>query len=180
MLTCSTTIVLRDGSSLVVRPIGDDDGERLERFHDQLSPETQYRRFFSAHTHLTPREVWWFTHVDHLGRDAFVALDSDDIVGVGRLDRSTGDPDAEVAFVVADAWQGHGLGTELLRHVIARARDLGVHRLWADTLLHNDPMLAVFRHSRLPYHSRFASGLVHVTLDLDPPPPGPLASATAE
>jgi GNAT superfamily N-acetyltransferase len=166
MVTCPTTIVLRDGSSLAVRPIADDDGDRLERFHDQLSPETQYRRFFSAHAHLSPREVWWFTHVDHLGRDAFVALDGDDIVGVGRLDRSDGESDAEVAFVVADAWQGHGIGSALLRRVIERARDLGLRRLWADTLLHNDPMLAVFRHAGVAYHSRFADGLVHVTLDL--------------
>jgi RimJ/RimL family protein N-acetyltransferase len=142
----------------------DDDGERLVRFHATLSRESQYLRFFSGHPCLSDREVAWFTHLDRRDRDAFVAVLEGEIVGVGRLDRLPGRREAEVAFVVADRLQGRGLGSALLRRVIARAAQLGVDRLVADTMLHNEKMLAVFHHSGLPTSTRFEDGLVHVTM----------------
>jgi GNAT superfamily N-acetyltransferase len=157
---------LRDGGAVVLRPMADDDGPRLVRFHESLSPESQYLRFFNAHAHLSDHEVTRFTHVDHVRRDAVVAMDGDDIVGVGRLDRTCDGHEAEVAFVVADTHQGRGVGTMLLRRVIERAAELGVERLVAETLLHNDRMLAVFRRTGLPYVSRFGDGVIHVTLTL--------------
>src|SRR4051812_50125167 len=82
-----TAAVLRDGTSVELRPIRNDDGERLLRFHHSLSAETQYLRFFGAHPRLSEHEVEWFTHVDHRNRDAIVAVADGELLAVARLDR---------------------------------------------------------------------------------------------
>jgi RimJ/RimL family protein N-acetyltransferase len=167
-----TSAVLRDGTPVALRPMRDDDGERLLRFHHSLSAETQYLRFFGAHPSLSEREVEWFTHVDHRHREAIVAELDGDLLGVARLDRlpaGTGvGREAEVAFVVADRAQGQGLGHQLLAALVIRARQLGLACLVADTLPHNRKMLAVFRRSGLPTTRRFEDGVVRVTMALGP------------
>ena len=142
-----------------------DDRERLIRFHHALSPDTVYLRFFSVHPELQPVELERFTHVDHEQREAIVAIVDDEIVGVGRFDRMTPD-DAEVAFVVADAWQGQGIGRRLFDRLADRAQALGVRRFVADTLPHNERMLGVFRGCGHAYRSSFDAGVVHVEIDL--------------
>ena len=87
-----------------------------------------------------------------------------------RVPGSEGDgsSDAEVAFVVADAWQGRGLGSVLFRRLAARAAELGVRRLVAETLFSNRRMLAVFRHAVLPCVETIQGDVVRVVLDLSP------------
>jgi RimJ/RimL family protein N-acetyltransferase len=175
-----TSAVLGDGTSVALRPIRDDDGERLLRFHHALSAETQYLRFFGAHPSLSEQEVEWFTHVDHRHREAIVAEIGDDLLGVARLDRFADGAEAEVAFVVADRAQGQGLGHQLLAALAIRARQLGVACFVADTLPHNRRMLAVFRRSGLPMTRRFEDGVVRVTMALCPPAaPAPEPGALA-
>jgi RimJ/RimL family protein N-acetyltransferase len=144
------------------------DARRLRRFHRRLSTETTYFRFFSVHPQLSPDEIQRFTHVDHRDREALVATVDGEIVGIARFDRLDDPADAEVAFVVADAWQGHGIGTLLFEQLAVRARELGVRRFVADTLPHNHRMLAVFHHVGLPVRSAFRDGVVHLTIDLTP------------
>jgi len=151
-----------------LRLMAADDGERLQRFHHALSPETVYLRFFSVHPELQPREIERFTHVDHAQREAIVALVDDEIIGVGRFDRMNPD-EAEVAFVVADEWQGQGIGRALFDRLATRAREVGVNRFVADTLPHNERMLGVFRGCGNAYRSAFDAGVVHVEIDLDQP-----------
>jgi GNAT superfamily N-acetyltransferase len=158
--------VLRDGTVVVVQRMVDDDGERLVRFHASLSVESQYLRFFGSHTHLTEREVDRFTHVDHLDREAYVAVLDGEIVGVGRFDRLAGGCEAEMAFVVTDGLQGRGLGAALLQRVIAGAADAGIDRLLAETMLHNRRMLNAFRHAGPPIRTCLDDGFVHVTMSL--------------
>jgi RimJ/RimL family protein N-acetyltransferase len=145
-----------------------DDRDRLLRFHRALSPDTVYLRFFSVHPELQPAEVERFTCVDHEQREAIVALVDDEIIGVGRFDRTVPEA-AEVAFVVADAWQGRALGSALFAALATRAREVGIDRFVADTLAHNDRMLSVFRHCGHLYASRFDAGVVHVEIDLRHP-----------
>ncbi len=164
-----STVVLRDGSVVVLLPMTPEEAERLIRFHHRLSAETTRRRFFSVHPELSPAELERFTNVDHLDREAFIAVAEGEIVGVGRFDR-IGDRDrAEVAFVVVDTWQGRGVGTALFAHLVDRARELEISRFVAETLPENGPMLAVFRHAGLPITERLAGGVVDVVLDLERP-----------
>src|SRR5205807_9966949 len=137
--------ILADGGTCHVRPIRPDDGPALVAFHEGLSAESVYLRFFSAHPHLSEREVEYFTRVDHADREAFVIELDEGIVAVGRYDRPPGSDEAEVAFVVGDKHQGRGVGTLLLEYLAARARENGITRFVADTLHRNQSMLAVFR-----------------------------------
>jgi GNAT superfamily N-acetyltransferase len=177
---------LRDGTVVMIEPMHRTDALRLEDFHATLSPETTSLRFFHLHPELSEREIHRFTHVDHEDREALVAVHDDRIIGVARFDRlGEGSSDAEVAFVVADAWQGRGLGSVLFRRLAARAAELGVRRLVAETLFRNRRMLAVFRHAGLPCVETIQGDVVRVVLDLAPagtPPaddPAPQSSTPA-
>lgn len=158
---------LADGSNVQLRPISDGDADRLVAFHEGLSPETVYLRFFTAHPHLSPPEVERFTHVDGNRRMAFVALDSSDIVGVARYERSQDDPAcAEVAFVVTDRYQGRGLGGIFLRRLASHAVGAGIRTFSAVTMVENVSMQEVFRHSGFPFKGRYRNGLIECRLDI--------------
>ena len=159
-------IVLRDGTEVQLHAMDPQDADALLRFHSRLSPETTYLRFFSVHPTLSEREVDRFTHVDHHDREALVAMVDDQIVGIARFDRAGTSAEAEVAFVIADVWQGEGLGSALLDRLACRARDVGVSRFTAEVLPHNHRMLAVFHHVGWPVSSRMRDGVVHLELDL--------------
>jgi RimJ/RimL family protein N-acetyltransferase len=162
------TVKLRDGSTIEVAAMDAEDAPRLVRFHSTLSPETTYLRFFSFHPELRPEELHRFTHVDHRDREALVAVAGGEIVGVGRFDRIGDGAEAEVAFVVADSWQGRGICTALFERLAARAREVGVERFVAETLAHNGRMLAVFRHAGLPITESLRRDDVYLTLVLGP------------
>ena len=141
--------LLADGRVVQVRPIDPTDAARLVHFHESLSPETTRLRFFTPHPYLSEAEVARFTTVDHHDREALVALADDELIGVARYDREAGSQDAEVAFVVADAWQGSGVASLLLEHLAARARAEGLTSFVADTLPENRRMQRVFIDSGL-------------------------------
>lgn len=170
----SRRVLLLDGTVVDIVAIGPGDAERLVRFHHTLSSETTYRRFFAFHPELSAAEVYRFTHVDHRDREAVVAVADGEIVAVARFDRLENPSDAEVAFVVADSWQGRGLGTLLFKHLTRRARDLGVARFAAETLAHNHPMLALFHHAGLPVREHVEAGVAHLAIDLGEAAEAPL------
>lgn len=161
------TVALADGTTAQLRPMQVDDAAGLLRFHRTLSTETTYLRFFSVHPRLSEYELERFTHVDHRDREAIVATIDDEIVGVARFDRLDNPQAAEVAFVVTDRWQGHGLGSALLRELARRARQAGVARFVADTLPYNSKMLRVFHDAGLPMTSKLRDGVVHLVIRLD-------------
>jgi RimJ/RimL family protein N-acetyltransferase len=166
--SAGSDLTLRDGRVVSIRRMAPDDDDRLVEFHGRLSPETVYLRFFSAHPRLLPAEVNRFTHLDQHDRVALVAVDRQGrIQAVGRYDRLPGTDEAEVAFVVADEVQGQGLGRELLARLAPIAREEGIRRFVAETLVGNQPMLKVFRASGLTPRTHLADGVMHVTMDLE-------------
>ncbi|HEY5888853.1 MAG TPA: GNAT family N-acetyltransferase, partial [Acidimicrobiales bacterium] len=161
-------VVLIDGGTVHVRPIRDDDGERLRAFHAALSPETVYYRFFSAHPTLTDSEVEHFTHVDHHDRVALVATLGDEVVGVARYERLDVQDSAEAAFVITDEHQGRGLGALLLEHLAAAARERGITRFVATVLTSNKRMLQVFRDAGFEETARMESSAIEIELLIEP------------
>lgn len=159
-------IRLRDGTAVALHPMRADDAAPLLRFHESLSRETTHLRFFAVHPRLSASELHRFTHVDHRGREAIVATVDEAIVGVARFDRLDDPADAEVAFVVADSWQGKGLGSALFERLADRAREVGIATFVADTLPDNRRMQAVFHHAGLPVVSEFRDGVVRFAIDL--------------
>ncbi|MFD6141516.1 GNAT family N-acetyltransferase [Promicromonospora sp. NPDC060271] len=191
-------VVLRDGSTTHVRPIRPEDSDALQRFQMAQSERSTYLRFFAALQRIPDRMLTQLVTVDHVRRAALVAVrpgavseadgadadgasadgaDADgaapaeDIIGVARydvIDDQPGRRTAEVAFNVADAVQGQGLGSVLLEHIAAAARERGVHRFIAEVLPQNRAMLGVFREAGYAVEQHLDDGVVTVSVDLDP------------
>jgi GNAT superfamily N-acetyltransferase len=165
-LSCS--VETRDGQVIRLRPIRADDGERLVEFHGHLSARSVYRRFFFVHPKLSPTEIERFTHVDYVDRLALVAVDGDRFIAVGRYERIPGTTDAEVAFVVADECQHHGMATVLLEHLAAAAFRRGITTFVAETLSENRDMIGIFMKSGFPVTTSTDGGTVSVRFPIAP------------
>jgi RimJ/RimL family protein N-acetyltransferase len=152
--------------ALTVREIEIEDVERLRRMFDRLSPDTVYRRFFSPIQEPSRSALLWLTMVDHHDRDALVALDGDEIVGVARYDAQAGSPAAEIAVTIEDAWQHRGLGKRLTRRLAQRAIDHGIESFEATVLPDNRPALGLLRKLSPNASVRFDSGSYAASMPL--------------
>jgi acetyltransferase len=163
------TITLSDGTVVPYRPIQPADESALQRFHDQLSSESVRLRFMAVLPRLSEQQAHYFTHLDGHDRFALVALNADDpveIIAVARYDRDPGTDCAEYAAVVADRWQGHGLGLALTRCLIDGACKRGIRSFYALVLPENLRMLNLLRDLGLPEHIRFEDQIERVQIEL--------------
>jgi RimJ/RimL family protein N-acetyltransferase len=158
-------VPLRDGSTVLVRPVVAGDAPRLYAFFEALSIESRRLRFFGL-----PSLEWatrWAVDVDYADRYALVAIGGATHTIVAhaaymRIDEKH----AEVAFVVADAWQGRGIATFMLHRLATVAEDHGVAAFTAEVLPYNNRMLAVFRDSGFPVKLHTRSAVTDLELDL--------------
>ncbi len=162
--------ILRDGGSIHIRAIRPDDKERLVDHFQRLSQRSVYYRFFGMKRRLTDEELVRFTELDFVHHVALVATLLQDgeerLIGVGRYIARTdeGAPQrAEVAFAVADEYQGRGIGTLLLSHLAAIARGNGITEFEAEVLGDNNQMLDVFAASGFTVQRSIDGGVVHVS-----------------
>ena len=141
----SRTWTLASGQSLHVRPIRHDDGELEGAFVRALSLESRYQRMLSGGTKVTPEWIDSMTHLDYHRHMAFaVTIVSDGLeqfVGVGRYVVDAVTPTADVALVLADAWQGQGLGRRLLETLLGHAQSAGLREAVGFVLATNKTML---------------------------------------
>jgi acetyltransferase len=148
---------LRDGTPVVVRAIGPEDAQREQAFVRALSPESRYFRFLNTLRELTPEMLEEFTHPDPAREVALIALvgapRAEQQVGVARCVKSGAGGSAEFAIAVADAWQGKGLGTLLMRELMSAARATGVKRLEGWVLASNHAMLELMLALGFEVHS---------------------------
>ena len=146
---------MKDGSTAIIRPIRAEDESRMVDFHQELSDATVYQRYFQpqvlesrvAHERLLRK-----CFLDYDREMALVAerLNNDtgihELLGVGRLVRKQDEAESELGLVVADRWQSAGLGSELMRRLIAIAEKEGIRCIQADILPENKAMLALAKH----------------------------------
>jgi RimJ/RimL family protein N-acetyltransferase len=159
---------LRDGRRLEIRALTHDDRSDLIAAVARTSAESLRRRFFVPKTKFTDREMDFFSNVDFVNHVALVAVIEDDqtaIVGGGRY-IVVRPGEAEIALAIVDYYQGRGIGTALIRHLVAIARAAGLTRLIAEVLAENLPMLRVFEQSGLAISTKREAELRHVTLEL--------------
>ncbi|PFG37899.1 acyl-CoA synthetase (NDP forming) [Georgenia soli] len=159
-------VALRDGAAMHIRPILPDDADALQRMHLGQSAQSVYFRFFAPMERLSDKDLHRFTHVDHHDRVALVLTEGSEIRAVGRFDVVAAG-EAEVAFYVADTEQGRGLGSVLLEHLAAAARERGVHRFVADVLPGNAKMIRVFSDAGYEVEQRMEDGVVSVSFDIE-------------
>ncbi|HEX2039996.1 MAG TPA: GNAT family N-acetyltransferase [Acidimicrobiales bacterium] len=131
----------------VIRPIRPEDAAALARLFERLSPETVYRRFHQPMRRPRPAMLAYFANVDHRRRDALVAEVDGEIVAVASYDvPSNGDGhEAEIAVLVEDAWQRHGLGRRLVRRLAKAAAERGVDSFTAYMLGDNPGAVRLLR-----------------------------------
>jgi GNAT superfamily N-acetyltransferase len=133
-----------------VRPLVPDDREAYLRAFSTLSPTSRYLRFAGPKPRLSSSELTYLVEVDHESHEALVAYECETgrPVAVGRFVRVADAPEtAEVAITVLDAWQGRGVGTQVLTELTARAEQLGFARLRAETLRSNVRALRMLLHA---------------------------------
>lgn len=136
-------VALRDGRTVRIRPIRPDDLDAMMQMWSRLSMDTVRLRFF-APRRMEREQMRHFTEVDYTDRFALVAARGDRLIGVSRFDRLPHDPHAaEFAVLVEDAEQGNGVGTVLLRSLLAPAQDLGITNFKGSFLRDNRRMREV-------------------------------------
>lgn len=140
---------LRDGTRVLLRPIGSGDRDRLREGLRRLSPRSRYFRFHTAVDELSEDQLTYLTEVDGRDHVAWIALDEAHPevpgVGVARYIRLVDEPEiAEAAITVADEYQGRGAGTLLLGLLAGSARSNGIEVFRNYVLAENTPMLEVF------------------------------------
>jgi acetyl coenzyme A synthetase (ADP forming)-like protein len=160
--------VLSDGAVATVRTIEPDDPARLGQFASGVSEDSLRFRYFFAHRELSQVEREAMTRPPTSDQATLVAAVGGAIVGVASYERLSGTAEAEVAFLVADAYHGHGVATLLLEHLASIARQYGLERFVASTLPDNRRMLQLFQAAGYAAEQQFADGVVQVSLDLEP------------
>jgi protein lysine acetyltransferase len=160
----------RDGTALMLRPVLPGDGERVIKGRVWFSPETVYRRFLSVRT---PNDtlLTYLSEVDYVDHFVWVVIDAADrsVVADGRYVRSADDQaSAEIAFTVADAYQGRGIGTLLLAAVSVAARVDGILRFHAEVLAENWPARTLMDRLNAEW-VRGEQGLVTTTVNVPAP-----------
>jgi acetate---CoA ligase (ADP-forming) len=164
-------VALRDGSTIHVRPVRSGDREAIRAFLDTVSKESIAFRFFGI-----PRPEWiidWSLDVDYIDRFALVAETGDPPAIVAHAAYIRESPDrAEVAFLVADAWQSRGISTILLAHLAALAEHQGIATLTAEVLPANHRMIQVFRESGFPVDLRASADAISLELPTSLSPDG--------
>ena len=175
-----------------VRPVGEGDAEALGEFVGGLSLRTRYLRFFAGVPRVTPAMLRRMSGTRLPGGDlvdALVVTEAGAIIGHGMATDtrdSAGTAVTEIGVVVADRWQGHGIGSALTRTLAARAQARGATGLMMDVLAENRQMLALIS-KHLPAARSWQAGpyvTVHVPLRLlrrnsqVNPPSGPIGPTT--
>ena len=163
---CELNSICVDGTTFAVRPIEITDVDRLGRLFDRLSPTSVHYRFFSPIRKPPAAALLRLAAVDHVRREALVALDGDEIVAVARYDGRPGTHDAEIAVTVEDAWQHRGLGKRLTARLACRAAEAGYETFSATMLPDNRAALGLIRKMSPQAKVAFAGGEYEATMPL--------------
>jgi RimJ/RimL family protein N-acetyltransferase len=168
----TSTVSLRDGSSVILRPAVPTDRDLLLAGFERLSPESRYRRFFSPMKRMSSSLLDYLTSLDYRDHFAWAALSAEPGpdgrplgVGVSRYIRLEDPQAAEMAVTVVDDWQGRGLGRVLLDALVMEALENGITRLEGDVLVENRPMQELLRRAGATFRAA-ELGVLRFSIDL--------------
>jgi acetyltransferase len=151
-------VPMRGGGEYTIRPIHPDDAEMLKKLVNELSPESRYFRFVSSMVELPPAMLARFTLIDYDREMALIAVvkerkanaegemsETERIVGVSRFVTNPDQSSCEFALVVADDFNGKGLGSRLMESIMDVAREKGLAEIEGLVLANNAGMLRLMR-----------------------------------
>jgi acetyl coenzyme A synthetase (ADP forming)-like protein len=163
----SCDVVLKDGSTVAFRTSHAQDVPPVRRFFESLSVESQYERFLGLP--LLDDERIRRLIAETSDSCVLLACCGSRIVGLAGFYRNPLVPErAEVAFAIADALQGRGMGTRLLERLAEHARERHIAAFEANVKSDNRRMLDVFAESGLAITKNIESGVTHLVLSLAP------------
>jgi acetyltransferase len=159
------------GAPVTIRPLRPDDVGIEREFVTGLSDETRYSRLLGGAIKVTDEYIRRLTHLDWSREVALAAItmlgDAETIIGVARYVIDDSGEACEFAIVIADAWQGRGIGRRMLLKLASVARLRGLRRMYGEILSTNHAMLGMVRKLgfALARHPGDAS-IVRATLEL--------------
>ena len=168
-----TTKPLSDGTQLFFRPIRSTDDKAFRDMCYSLSERSIVFRFFKPVKSFPHRFIQEFTTVD-FSKDMVIAaliqdMGGEQMVGVGSFHLNKATNRAEVSFLVHDAWQAKGIGTDLLDILTDIAKKRGILGFEAEVLEQNHPMLAVFYNSGFNVYTKKVEEVYHISYNFKEP-----------
>lgn len=156
---------------ILLRPVRVTDEAKLSKLFYNLSDTTIYKRWHHGLKQMPHRDILRYLAVDYAQHMAVVveskpAGEESQLVGMGSYHADPATNYAETAFLIRDDWQGRGLGTELLRHLIDIARQNGIAGFTAEILAGSQAMRHVFHKSGLEIQSTLSDGVYSLKMDL--------------
>ncbi len=167
------TARLADGIEILLRPIKPTDDKLIVELFHSLSKKTIHLKFFSSLKYMPKEQVEKITRIDYDKQMAIVAVmkenGGDRLIAVGRYTLIDEEPGAaEFAIVVQDAYQGRGIGTEVLYHLAHAAKLQGVHVIVGYIMNENSRMFAVLKRSGLKIiRKHWDRGVTRVDIPVD-------------
>jgi acetate---CoA ligase (ADP-forming) len=158
-------VVLRDGSTMRFRPPHVADEQALLDFFRRLSDRSLYLRFH-GHPRVDERLVQPMLAPDWLERGALIGTKDEQVVAVASYVRLRDARTAEVAFAIADEFQGRGIATRLLERLASLASGVGVDEFVAEVMPDNAAMLRVFAQAGFEERRVLSGGTTEVRLTL--------------
>jgi len=164
-----TTMLLDNGTQVTFRPVHPTDEHSMRDLLYALSRETLYYRFMTNKSKFSHSQIQNFVYIDHRRDVAIVGTvpeaHGEDIVAVGRYYLNSKTNRAEVAFVIRDDWQNHGIGKFLFKHLVNLAKRSGIAGFDAEVLRDNRRMQTIFNHSGYRVKSRLEEDVYSFQID---------------
>ena len=163
-------VTLRDGRSVLIRPIQPSDAPALAEAIESADADTIRRRFLGGHPRVTPELLDYLTTVDYTSRFALVAVEpaSQRGVAIARYEPAEQDGTADIAIAVTPEWRDVGLATELLRMLARAASERGIHTFTGTYLTDNRPVTALINEAGEPANQVTSRGIAEFSVPLPP------------
>jgi acetyltransferase len=165
-------VQLKNGQSAILRPIRPEDEPLEAEMFTLFSKETVYFRFFGYVPQVTHELLTRFTQIDYDREMAIIAEIQErpegppHMAGVVRLVGDAWNENAEYAIVVADPWQGQGLGSKMTDYILEIAKERGIRKVYGNVLSNNEGMIRIFREKGFSFKQEGYDAF-YVELDLE-------------
>jgi acetyltransferase len=162
---------LKDGTSVLLRPIKPEDEGMMCDLFNTFSEKTILYRFFQILKTISHEQVVRYTQIDYDREMAIVAVEEksgkERLIGVGRLTYYPNLETSEFSIVVGDPWQGKGLGKRLLEMCIEIARERGGKVLWGNIMTENERMIRLCKELGFRIIWNHKEGVARATMELN-------------